>query len=1270
MDRFSPVAPAYVRVLVLPVGHIERSRFFGVLSRLQSEASIIRLAEIVQYSDHDELLSPKASPHASILYNYATSMPSEQQQQLSPFELFREPLLVLGIVDGLKDDSEGKVKEMEAAVAYLRERHPRVVHRQLLILDEAEEQVIQGVDNAVHTQHIEQSDDPALKEAVCQLSARFLAELATYTRAMQASPSIQTPGQTARSLQRTNSLREQERRPASGHSTPSHSSEVNSPVDESGSRPPPFARGTAATSFDQVSSAGSAPNVSTRPDSRSSNLSKPGARASSQDRVSVQGFGSNTSQEKVKQRGKARVGIVVGSIYLMAGQWSEALRMLVENTTKARMLADHIWHAKGLESIVICLLLHAWAGMDFVVPSVCHPITEKTTSGHVQRFSVNLPQDFNPTEAMRQAPVDRLATLLPDLFKLVLSLYRSGEGSLELPFVAVSEATVRFCKLLTIMCNTSAGFSSDVLDAVVRNRISDVPAASSSTPVPSVRQISRAAIADLLSQASPVGEESVAMRDKVTILTGIVSAYSSLRLNRKKALIMRDLMALLTAALIQARKRGAAEMGIHPAASLSADTGADGLSGTTEDSNGMNQMMAEFARIYGIQLPDNSKSESQTPPYSFFNHNGISLEVFKGMIAFCEASPNLHGLLRVLSAFLRHVGPNGTVDTSSVPKANSLSKDEQAKLTATIGRAIGVSKRLGLPEIEAAYWDPFLVRDVGFVSPDAGLAVLERSKLGSATGAIAQGTPANPLLYDPNAARTGSAAEQAYLLVQGEMSECLVTLQNPYDVPVDVVSLTLVTHGVELKTSHQPITLQPLRLQQISLSVSPSSSGDCKITHCIVKISGCAEQMFSIMRKPWSPLPPTLIKAPEDVSSQILTAVGPENATVSVTVIDPQPLLSFEDSTLLDSSLMLLDGEKRVFNIRLRNSSNIPAVAFDVVPSNVALRLEADEEASNDAVSSSKQNSAEPVLVQPGGTESFAFSVIGKAGVSSLQVVFSYSSSGSPSSSSTYARLLSVPIRTTVNAALQAQRLDVSPIDAHAFMLSFELGNAWPKPISYSCAVADAANTTSIVSGLPKAEGTLAPGEIQRVFLPVMRSPMPPSSTASDASAAVLGRLRVVWRCESREGVVDLSRLALSPEAQEVVRGARIHISLELADTDASSTKSLARSRPRVKAGSFVTLRAKLVNRSASSVPLLVHLQPRAVDSLGPADDQRRVAVVGASHRVLPPISKGEHVEVDFAICPLLSGAVHLEATAKPAMQTKEAVDGWDATTTMTLNVN
>lgn len=1261
MDHFSPVAPAHNRVLVLPVGRIERQRFTSLLQRLQSEASIIPLAHVQEKPYNDAFfLSPKAFPQGSLLYRFSAAAPSEQQQQLSPFELFREPLLVLGVVDGVNGTEESNRKELEDAAAYLKEKHPRVVHRQLLVLEGSSgERNASLPSNAIGIANADTEDDPSLREAICQVSARFLVELTTYAKAMHASPSVQTPGQTARSLQRNAPLRENEnRRPDSRQSTPPPS--VSSPTSEgSPARPASRAPPLPATSFDQIASANNPQSDIARSDSRASNQSnkgKRGTRSSSQDRVSVQGFGSGTSQEKVRVRGKARVGIVLGSIYMMAGNWNAALGLLIEHTGKARTLGDQLWHAKGMENMLVCMVLLAWSGIELQVPSICEPVLDRSTTERAARIAAETKAAAEGTK--QQLQLFRLSVAIPDLSKLILNLYRSTEGSLELPFLTLAEATIRLTKLLAMLGAAGGDVTPDNLRPLV---VTNKPMGDESTAkIKAFRPTSvggkskllpKSVIAEILAQALPPGEDMLAGNDHIRVLSGVAAGYALLGMDRKKAIVIKDLVARLTGALIQARKLGAAEAGIHPAASLSTDTGADALLAIVEESHGVHNLIAEISRIYGADLTPSSKPETVFyPDAKAFGNPSLKFDLLRELVGFCEASPDPYGVLLLTTSLLRAAGPSVAVDASPAVVQNAFSKEEQMHLATVIGRTVSVSKHLGLTDVQATYWDPFLVRGVEILQPSGQRAVIDRSKLRKADAPVGETGPGNPLLYDPNASRPGTAAtKQTFVLIQNEPSECVVTLQNPFDIPIDVERLELVSEGIELVSRHEPLTLGPLRFQRISILVTSAEVGTAKITGCRVQMHGCSTQVFPVIPKAWSARAPLTIKdigvnaqaaySEQDIEKE-LKALGIEPEIAAAAVIDALPTLALEENSDLEMGLMLLEGESSDLELTLRNAGNVAASVFEVTDTGDVLCWPGSDASVGPGVSESSPAMPKRV-VKPGETAVFRFKVVGKAGVSGTHVNFFYCSAGSESMK--HARAVSVPVNMTVNAALQVHNFEVgqSSRGRDAFLVSFDVRNAWPKSISYRSLVDGVGTGEDLIDQ----QGVLAPGEIRRVFLQVNHSAR--SGGFEEDMEVVrkdfLSRLQVLWEVDDRSGAIDVQSLALPPESLELLRGSPVQLSLEII-----ADEELEAADKGVVVGSFVRIRATLASRGKDVPgPLSVSLSPRSLD-LGRED--RRLAVVGTLKRVRPPLRADCEDRVEFVVVPLVAGgAVEMEAVVRPA---------------------
>lgn len=1280
MDPFSPFAGAHVRALVLPVGSIARSRFALVVHRLQREASIVPLADVALHSPDDaHFLSPKPFPQASLLYRFLPSVPSETQQQLSPYELFREPLLVIGVLDGLEGDDDARRKLLDEASAHLKERHSRVVHRQLLVLG-GEGGGGERIVREVVVPDIDSHNEPSLRAAVCEISARFLVEFTTYAKALQASPSIQTPGQTARALQRNSFHRDGDKRLSSG---------MSSPADEEGpAKAPPLP----ATSFDQMPGANVVTNALERSDSRGSSQSggskgKGHTRTSSHDRIALQGFGSGTSQEKLRARGKSRVGIVLGSVYMMAGRWSDALPILVEHTTKARTLSDHLWHAKGLENSMLCMLLLAWAGVDFQVPSICDPITERTGSSTIARASI----DARLAAEGMQRQIVRLSVAIPDLSKLILSLYRSHEGALELPAIVPAEATVRVAKLLAVLGAAGGELEPASIGRMItgRNDSNKVQHSAQSAPMPlgRPRPYSRIVIAELLAQALPANDDGMAVADHIQLLAGIAASYGALGLVRKKAITLKDLITRLTQALLQARKLGAAEMGIHPAAALSVESGPDSSLDSGEESSGLHDLFHELALTYGADIT--MASPTNVPTYVDTKAHGNGLlkrDLLKELAHFCEASPDPLGVISLTASLLRAAGPNSAIDAGTSSIENAFSREEQMHYATVINRTVAMSRHLGFTDIFAEYWDPFLVRLVQILQPSGQRAVIDRTKLNVAQKSSDQPiAPGNPLLYDPSASRPGTAALETFLLVANEASVCRVTLQNPFDIPVDIESMQLVAEGGELESSLPPTTLGPLRFQQVALTVTPKTVGTMKITGCRIQMRGCYPQDFSIVSAPWATRAPLTLKdihdgsrnttSQSDGQESALNALGIKVDHVSATVIEELPSLVLENTAALESGLMLLQGESRSLELILRNTGSIAATVFEATDTADVLRRDDEHKLKLRGVKHKRSKSFLPTTtIAPGECTTFKFRVEGKAGLSSTQANFYYQASSG--SDVKHARVVSVPVVMTVNAALQVHNLEVSQLDdiknGDNLLVSFDLRNAWPQSVHYECFEKaarrlewnrDAADVAQDIR-----DGHLAPGEIRRVYLSWRHdwSTFDFEEDAETARRRFLDQLHVSWHVEEHSGYVDLLDLPLSSRALDLARGWPVSVDLSASHprhqpTDLPPTVS---SEETFHVGAYITIAVRIKSRSRRTGHLCVEL-------LSQDQDSRRFAVAGNLKRVLPPFDVGVEMTAEFVVCPLLAGKLEFDAIVRPVQLERHVEQkGWNAIRSIVLDVH
>ena len=368
------------------------------------------------------MFSPLAFPEGRVLYDLSTSLPPSSHLDLAPFELYREPLIVLGIADGAEFDLEryqksGQVQENGAGSRFgderrevsgfeslsrglddLSQEYPKALVHQVLLFDHEGVTLPKGV---YPVPSLAKSRTTTVKTVMCDMTSRLLGEMAPYAKSLQGLPTLDSPRASSEptlngvasalpphmgNLSRASSgVNSRSSSPAGERSDSTHrmsmparvTSEMNSRSSTPDKRAtsPPRGRNTPPPTTNRptgVSAAKSPP--------KESGIERP--RAESQDRVSTGGFGTSSLGERERNKGKGRIGIIIGAMYLLAGRWPDAVKELVQSATIARASSDYLWHAKALDYILVCLLMFAWAGMDFRVSF--HQIDESSLYKHAR----------------------------------------------------------------------------------------------------------------------------------------------------------------------------------------------------------------------------------------------------------------------------------------------------------------------------------------------------------------------------------------------------------------------------------------------------------------------------------------------------------------------------------------------------------------------------------------------------------------------------------------------------------------------------------------------------------------------------------------------------------------------------------------------------------------------------------------------------------------------------------------------------------------------
>ena len=355
------------------------------------------------------MFSPLAFPEGLVLYDLATTLPPPSHLALAPFEIYREPLVIVGIADGRGLEIDGvkgynsevhgnagagidghandgyTLGSLSRDLTEMQQEYPRALLHRVLVFDHDTSSLPKDI---YPVPSPEKSRTTTVKTVMCDLTSGLLAEMTTFAKSLQKLPSLDTPKLPSRSassnglasalpaqmagLSRSASVIENSRSysPIDGYPGASHrmstpatmpprpGSQTATP-DNRATSPPSEAQSPSITfnEINEISATQSPPKSSSHGHSR----------AGSRDRVSVNGIGTNSLGERERIKAKSRVGVVVGAMYLLAGRWPDAVKELVQSATIARSNSDYVWYAKAMDYILVCLLMYAWAGMDFRV---------------------------------------------------------------------------------------------------------------------------------------------------------------------------------------------------------------------------------------------------------------------------------------------------------------------------------------------------------------------------------------------------------------------------------------------------------------------------------------------------------------------------------------------------------------------------------------------------------------------------------------------------------------------------------------------------------------------------------------------------------------------------------------------------------------------------------------------------------------------------------------------------------------------------------------
>ncbi|PHH51813.1 Transport protein particle subunit trs120 [Ceratocystis fimbriata CBS 114723] len=1094
VDSLLPFAPARVRALLLPLGPIRSERFALFAERLQAEG-IVPLCDVAaDPRPHRNMFTPMTYPNGTIFYEFVTYMPPASQLSLSPFDLYREPLVILAIADGAELTrstystsaspantattlAEKNIRALDQELEGLRDQYHRALVHQVVLFeyDSNPDKIISIPEGIVTVPTTTTAGSITPKMVMCDLSSRLLAEMQTMAKSIEGVGYVDSPGQVLAT--RGRALPDEPRRnsqvsmPISRSSAGAEARNLSrmsmpplktslSNISRSRPRRPsnPIAENSAVEGQDSGRSTPEAFGSGSR------TATPDGFRSPPPERISVQGFGSNGINEKLRQKGKSRVQIVIGSMYLQAGRWSNALKELSEGAAISRALNDHIWHGKALELILCCLFAMGWAELEFSIPQVCAAALDRPIP------------EAKPDPSFPDQPrhLRALQAILPDLLDRILGLY-SRVSAEKLPQLPMSEAIIRFCKIMSAMQHSNGLLNKTCFDILVEGKW---PEKQLTTSPRFTISPTRQTIVTLLFKAFPASStELLTVVDRAAILSGICFVLGKIGYHRKKTMVSRELMSVLISGLVEARTRGAADVGIHPAAGLISLTGPGAhTKGATlelqeEDvEQGISNLLDVMCRNYGVidfEMPSKMGSPVQNneemdtivsrirrqSAARLYGFPGVKLNMLRACINFCEALPDFQGVLKYSSDLLRTAGSGVAPGPRGDDASPMIPREEQTRLLTNISKTYELSRRLGVTDLAGEYWDEFLVRGVSLEPlPEAKAPVQHTKSIIPGVTVSRTSQDVNPFIYNPFLKADEKEAQQS--LVAMEPATFKVTLQNPYDIEVNIESISLVGEGIKFESDKEHVIIGSYRTHVARIVGIPQEGGTLRITGARIKVNGCRERVFPIIHDRWVPSPNVKIKAmgmqalQHAVENESLGSPPLKPTPLELHVINEQPLVVLKSTTLPQSSIMILEGERKRFRVTLENTSKKTAVNFILFSFDDSTQAPLRAALQNRDSTPSEMYEYELILMKkqvlrihkqpdekrhiaPRGKVTYEFEILGKPGLTSASIQIDYAYLGDNTDDigpKFHTRRISLPITVTVNGSVEISRCDVMPL--------------------------------------------------------------------------------------------------------------------------------------------------------------------------------------------------------------------------------------------------
>lgn len=779
------------------------------------------------------------------------------------------------------------------------------------------------------------------------------------------------------------------------------------------------------------------------------------ARSSTTDgvRVSKPPTPQPSSAQVTDTVGKA---VAQGLLLLQEGYWANAFNQLQDAARLAKDYTQPAWHARALEGLVGCILLQAWAGHDWHMLQNCLPTVKPSGSS---TSAINAVAEINRplSEKYGKSAVGSWQTLTAVLAGLVAAAIGSHESAVEraeLPSLLAVRAKIRLVNVLVEVRRHGSVVNKALLEHLVR-RTSSIQSHDVTAPL----ILRQSQLAEVLIEAANQAQAQLSYPETINVLAAVSQSCGRLGLDRKQGFYLKEVLQKVLPFLQGANQ----DLGASTAIATSTRTTVQHGKDPTRSVSGISRLLGLTCQVFGISPHSNlEESEDEITRVSrrlalYRGVHGSSdvaakIEVLRLCILISEAVSDPLATSHFISLLLLVARQTITIMSLVQNSPPVVSLDEQVRLLSGLAGSSKSMQYLTSSSSGAMYWDDFLVRKVTLVEPDehGRLMIRHSQDLNSAT--VSGRTTKDPFIYNPFNGQHNQKSGPS-VLVRHEVAAFDVVLQNTLETDVEVESIYLVASEDSLQATVHSVMLAPMAAQTFTLRARPTTIGTLKITGCRAKIRYCREQYFAIREEPWKPHRDLKVRSSGSRHSKLEDSEALEigsPAILELKVVDPLPKLSVVKSSLIQQSLMLLDGQTSTFSITVENSSSLPAdfLLFSYTDSHTTRLREALANKSYPTAEvydlqhqltlpaiikrvhpvSALKNTSNTAAIPANTAQDFAFEITGCSGLTQASVLIDYTYLGRPRSEidGTFCtRRLRCNVNATVNRSIDVTRCNI-----------------------------------------------------------------------------------------------------------------------------------------------------------------------------------------------------------------------------------------------------